>query len=62
MLPSRKSGIGFDITSCICTIIKKASLGHAIPPGGIDLFRAAKASENGAPQYVFSLEWSNADP
>jgi hypothetical protein len=32
MLPSRKSGIGFDITSCICTIIKKASLGHAIPP------------------------------
>src|SRR5437016_12496490 len=25
--PSRKSGIGFDITSCICTIIKKGLLG-----------------------------------
>src|SRR5207244_7505270 len=37
MLPSRKSGIGFDITSCICTIIKKASLGRRSRPGGIDL-------------------------
>jgi len=42
--------------------LKRPPWGTRSRPGGIDLFRAAKASENGAPQYVFSREWSNADP
>src|SRR3954454_3575074 len=35
MLPSRKSGIGFDIKSCICTIIKKSLLGRCFDSTGV---------------------------
>src|SRR5690242_6483859 len=37
MLPSRKSGIGFDIKSCICTIVKKASLALLTGPTQVGL-------------------------
>src|SRR5256885_5442552 len=52
--PSRKSGIGFDMTSCICTIIKKASLGHAIPPGGTDFSVQLKHRKRSATLGVFA--------